>query len=110
MRVLVIDDDEQMRRTVQRLLSRTHEVSTAESASEALFLLTSETFDVILCDVHLGGMDGDDLLSRLSPLDASRVVFMTGDYLRDREFLAGHGLLMKPFSADTLVAALERAI
>jgi CheY-like chemotaxis protein len=66
MRVLAIDDDEQIRQTVHRLLSRTHEVFTAESASDALFLLTSETFDVILCDVHPGGTDGNELLSRLS--------------------------------------------
>jgi CheY-like chemotaxis protein len=108
MRVLVIDDEKLIRRAVQRLLWRTHEVVTVESASEALYLLASETFDAILCDVNLAGMNGDELLSRLSPLDAARVVFMTGgDLAHDRSFLAGHALLMKPFSFDTLVTALE---
>jgi CheY-like chemotaxis protein len=108
MRVLVIDDEKLMRRMVQRLLSRTHEVVTVESASEALYLLASESFDTILCDVNLAGMNGDELLSRLSPLDAERVVFMTGgDLAHDRGFLAGHALLMKPFSFDTLITALE---
>ena len=113
MRILVIDDEPPMLKVIQRLLSGEHEVLTAESASDAFFLLATfgGNLNVILCDVHLPGMDGPQFLSRLSPLDASRVVFMTGGarYAGDEAFLAGRDVLYKPFDARQLVAIIEAA-
>lgn len=106
MRILVIDDEKPVRRALQRLLARKYDVYTAESASEGLFLLACEAFDAILCDVNLGGMDGVELLSWLSPADAARLIFMTGDPLADGDFLSGHVLLRKPFTFEALVMAL----
>ena len=112
MRILVIDDERAILRVIERLLSRSgeHEIMTAESASDAFFLLANfrGTFGVILCDVHMAGMDGPEFLARLSPLDAARVVFMTGGLHRegDEERLAGRRIVMKPIDAAKLEAAI----
>ena len=104
MRVLVIDDEAPLLRVVKRLLSGVCEVATAESASDALVLLAEGSFDVILADLHLPGMDGRELLARLSPLAAARVVFMTGGACNEgeHEFLAGRETLWKPFEPEAL--------
>jgi len=113
MRVLVIDDEKSMLQVIQRFLSRTgdHEVMTAESASDAFFLLSSfrGAFDVILCDVHLAGMDAKEFVSRLGPRDAARVVLMTGGSCGsdDEAFLSEREVLLKPFSGERLQAVID---
>jgi CheY-like chemotaxis protein len=112
MRVLVIDDERPMLRIVEGLLagSGRHEVMTALSASDAFFYLAAVRgpFDVILCDLHLPEMGGKEFLSRLSPLQAARVVFMTGGSCgpADNQFLSKRAVLYKPFTAPELEAAL----
>jgi PAS domain S-box-containing protein len=81
-RVLVVDDEPHVTSSLQRVLSSEHEVATANSAHDALRMLSSDrAFDVILCDVMMPGMTGMDLyaeLARSAPEVSGRVVFMTG--------------------------------
>jgi DNA-binding response OmpR family regulator len=106
MRILVVDDEEMLRRLIARRLElHDHEVTVAESASEAFLCLAQETFDVILCDVHLQGMDGPIFLNRLSGLDAARVVLMTGD-----PSFEGENVLYKPFTIEQLFATIDAAL
>jgi CheY-like chemotaxis protein len=115
MRILVIDDEKPVLKVLERLLSRLgeHEVMTAESASDALYLMDSfrGAFGLILCDVHLTGMDGKEFLSRLSPRDAARIVFMTGGAYEaaDQELLSGRQVLLKPIDGEKLAALIHSA-
>lgn len=62
-RVLVVDDDKHILRTLQILLSEDgHDVFTAASAEAALPLLEEQILDVALLDLQLPGMSGTDLL------------------------------------------------
>jgi CheY-like chemotaxis protein len=111
MRVLVIDDERPILSVVERILvPKGYEVFTAESASEAFLLLASLrcSFDVILCDVQMPRMTGGEFLARLGPLDAARLVLMTGGSRGpfERRGLPGGQLLMKPFDGETLTAAI----
>ena len=55
--VLVIDDEKNMRLSLETVLGdEGYAVTTAESAEEALRLLEKETFFMAISDVHLGGM------------------------------------------------------
>lgn len=113
-KVLVIDDDALVARSVRRLLGRTHDVTVAGSGAEALeFLAAGRVFDVIFCDLMMPGMTGMDFhqeLLRSAPEVALRVVFATGGAFtpRAQEFLEGTNNLRveKPFD----LATLERAI
>ncbi len=63
--ILVVDDERNMRLSLQDLLAAEHyRVRTVESAEEALGLLERETFLLVITDVHLGGMSGTDFMKR----------------------------------------------
>jgi CheY-like chemotaxis protein len=61
--VLLVEDDPQLRRSIERMLAAAgYDVHSVVDALEALAALGRCTFDVILSDHHLGGMDGVQLL------------------------------------------------
>ena len=60
-KVLLVDDDEVIRHTLSKLLTHEgFEVTTAASVSEALGLINSDVYDVLLSDLHMPGA-GDGL-------------------------------------------------
>lgn len=64
-RVLVVDDDRAMCVTLERGLVRAgYDVVTASTGSEALDLLATDDFDVVVTDLQLGGMNGLELCKR----------------------------------------------
>jgi PAS domain S-box-containing protein len=87
LRVLVVDDEESVRRAVVRYLRRRgHEVREATEGEEALRMIAQEethgSFDVILSDLRMPGLGGEKLMQRLRERGgdlARRVVFLTGD-------------------------------
>ena len=117
-RVLVVDDEPFICSAIQRLLRRDHEVTTATSAREALSLVSDgQRFDVILSDLMMPEMSGEDLLTtlrKLAPEQARRVVIMTGGAFtpRSEEFLHSLDLphLTKPLTLEGLRAAIQRAL
>jgi PAS domain S-box-containing protein len=117
-RVLVLDDDPLVGRSMARLLQGAHEVTVISSPSEALARLErGERWDAILCDLmmpELSGMDVAERLARSAPELLPRVVYLTGGAFteRARKFLAeGRPFLEKPVEAQALrdrVAELVR--
>jgi CheY-like chemotaxis protein len=112
MRVLVIDDEAQFLRTLQRILQRGHEVQTAESASLAFSKVEGGGFDVILCDLHMPEMDGPAFVAKLSAIDAAKVIYTTGGAVEpgDQEFIDTHRVLAKPFTCAQLTDAMEAVV
>jgi PAS domain S-box-containing protein len=115
-RVLVVDDEPFVLRTLERILAPLHDVATASSAAEAMARITEAAgFDAILCDVMMPGMNGMELyraLERSRPELAARVIFVTGGALVDevRAFLerAGTPVVEKPFAPAQILAAVGR--
>ena len=65
-RILVIDDDQGVRETVQRMLRAAgYTVQTAESGEDGLALARGGAFDVILSDMRMTGISGIEVLRRL---------------------------------------------
>jgi PAS domain S-box-containing protein len=81
-RVLVVDDEPGIGRSLARALGHDHEVSTMTCARDALScLLESDIYDAVLCDVMMPEMTGVELyaeLERARPELAPRVLFFTG--------------------------------
>jgi len=117
-RILVVDDEEGLRKAFVRLLGRTHEVITAGSGEEAKALLENDRgFDVIFCDLMMSRMSGMELhawLSETDPALAGQVVFVTGgaftpgagDYLRK----VGNLRVDKPFDATAMLKMTEELV
>jgi CheY-like chemotaxis protein len=65
-RVLVVDDEPSVRTVLERILrANGFEVTTADGGAKALELAQSESFDLILLDVMMPGVDGQEVCARL---------------------------------------------
>jgi len=116
--VLLIDDEEGLRRAVLSFLKRRgmHAVAVGDGA-DALKALRHERFDVIVSDVRMPGMSGREFLERLRqehPAMVSRLVFSTGDtFATDTSALlreAGMPSLVKPYDFAKLEALLHEVV
>src|SRR5262249_30165918 len=65
-RVLVVDDEAMICRAIEQLLSDSHDVRVAMTGTDALALVASSTFDIILCDVMMPDMNGHELYRRVA--------------------------------------------
>ena len=123
-KVLLVDDDEDIRRIMQiRLRACGVEVQAASSAMQALWLAMKETPDVIVTDYHMPEGSGDYLVARLRAVPVLKsipVIVLTSasggfkrDYALERRFLGEYGVsafLSKPLKFDDLLEALARHI
>jgi signal transduction histidine kinase/CheY-like chemotaxis protein len=95
-RILLVDDEEMIRRPMVRFLSRRGaEVTEASDGLQALERLAAFAPHVILADLRMPKMDGAELYARLQaerPAMAERVLFLSGDITQ----LAGRGLAPVP--------------
>ena len=113
-RVLVVDDEPHFCTAVARILSAEHEVETTCDPADALRRVRAgDRFDLFLTDLGMPTMSGKELyeqLRRVSPEQASRMLFMTGGALTAAiaEFAERQAdrVLQKPLDADALRAAV----
>ena len=81
-RILVVDDDAQVRTAIARVLAGSHEVVEASGGREALGRVEAgDAFDAILCDLMMPDLSGMELYAALrarAPELAARVIVMTG--------------------------------
>ena len=109
-KVLVIDDEPMVARSLGRVLEPEHQVTVVLSAGEAHKRLTAgERYDVILCDLMMPQMTGMDLhaaLARSHPEQAAQMVFLTGGAFTSgaRAFLdsVSNQRIEKPFDMQHL--------
>jgi signal transduction histidine kinase/CheY-like chemotaxis protein len=114
-RVIVIDDEPLVLAAVRRLLEDEHDVIVETSAEAALELLLGDhRFDVVLCDLMMPGMRGDEMFAALQarlPDMSPRVLFMSGGAVTDTvsAFAATHAdaVVEKPLDATALLARVR---
>jgi CheY-like chemotaxis protein len=113
--LLVIDDDDCVRRTLARMLRRDFTVSCASDVESALARIDAgDVYDVILCDRNLPRLSGQDFYERLMARPcglAARVVIITGqEPEHDDEFatMLGDRYLMKLTPRAELLSTLFR--
>jgi CheY-like chemotaxis protein len=117
-KVLVIDDDPDIRTVLGKALSGAgYEVVTAESGRDAMGVLAREDFEVILSDVRMPELDGPNLFHFLEqhlPAAKNRIIFVTGDISNQEtmKFLgeSGRPHLIKPVNMAKLLAVVEAVI
>lgn len=110
--VAVVDDDASVRTALKRLLRTIgYDVQLFSSAED--FLAQNVVPDCVILDVHLPGLSGLDVETRLSRGGAApAVVFITGydsPGARDAFEQAGRPWLRKPFDEQRLIDAISRA-
>ncbi|MEN9938380.1 MAG: hypothetical protein RLZZ387_4959 [Chloroflexota bacterium] len=114
-RVLVVDDEVAIGMLVRRALERAGmSVEVAHNGREALELFGVRRYDVVLCDLRLPDVSGQELhahIQRAAPDTARRMVFLTGDATSPEavQFLARSGCryISKPFDLRGLVGVVR---
>ncbi len=116
MKILVVDDERNIRESLQRLLSL-EEIDSASAADgrEALELLRAEQFDAIVTDLRMPVMGGQELLERAREEGVRCPVIMISALgeIRDAVSALKSGAsdyLLKPFEPDELIHKLKAAI
>ena len=114
--VLVVDDDPDVLRAVCRLLrSQGYSVTSTNNGAEAARFVHGRSFDVIVSDIKMPGMDGIQLLREVREHDLHvPVVLVTGEpavstAVQALEYGAFH-YLTKPVDADALARAVAKAV
>jgi DNA-binding NtrC family response regulator len=112
--VLVVDDEKNMRRSLQTMLGdEGYAVRAAESAEQALELLAQEPFFMVITDARLGGMSGYDFLAKIKgrwpDLPALMITAYATPKLAVEAIKAGAiDYLSKPFEPEELFHAVAR--
>ena len=116
--ILVIDDDESMRKSLNRILERNgYEVLTASDGREGIRKFRDGNIDLIITDIYMPDSDGFEFLLNLKQEDEDvKIISMSGGSktLREGELflsmskaLGAHYALKKPFSNDELLLAIK---
>lgn len=116
MKILLVDNDAQVLRGLSRTIQCEIEdwsVETASSGAEALEMLDSASFNVVVSDMRMSGMDGDELLRLIEGRHPNVFrVILSGQ--ADRETVLSavrpmHQYLSKPCNLDVLIDVVRRA-
>jgi DNA-binding NtrC family response regulator len=112
--VLVIDDEKNMRRSLQTMLEdEGYAARTVESAEQGLALVAREPFFMVITDAHLNGMSGYELLGRLRQSHPELPLLMITAYATPKlavEAIKAGAIdyLAKPFEPEELLHAVSR--
>jgi PAS domain S-box-containing protein len=114
-KVLVVDDELDIRDACERILTRTgFQVLKASRGEEGLALLAKEEVDIMLLDLKMPGMDGLDVLKRIRDLGKMiQVIVITGYATVETAIEAmkqgAYDFIPKPFEPDQLRIVVNRA-
>ena len=115
-KVLVVDDEEKVRKYMSRLLKiRGFDVDTASDGTTALSMIHESDVDIVLLDVLMPGIDGITVLKEIKKTKpAIEVVMLTGNASVETAIegmrIGAFDYLLKPVDLDNLYLCLREAL
>jgi putative nucleotidyltransferase with HDIG domain len=115
-KILIVDDEDMIRDLCYHILTAEgYQVTAASSAAAALEELGASYMDLLITDIKMPAMDGLELFERVKQLNLDIVtIFMTGHGTLDtaiESLMRGvDGFVLKPFTQEELLSAVERAM
>ncbi|HSH18888.1 MAG TPA: sigma-54 dependent transcriptional regulator [Draconibacterium sp.] len=113
--ILIVDDESSVRDSLYNwFIEDGYHVAVAEDAKKALTILESDSFDIVLADIKMPGMDGLEMLSRIKTIRKDTIVIMMTAFatvetavqaLKDGAF----DYVTKPFDPDDLSHLIRNA-
>jgi CheY-like chemotaxis protein len=116
--ILVVDDENSIQTLLRDVLNMDgHQVDVASSGAEALRCMFDRQYDLIITDIKMPEMSGQEFYRRVREIDheqAERMVFITGDTVNvaTRQFLqrVSNPCLVKPFKVEEIREVVERQL
>jgi two-component system NtrC family sensor kinase len=114
-RILIVDDEEPVRKLFAEYLSENYSCAQAADAQEALELLSKEPFALVLTDIQMPGLGGIELLRKITELYADTAVIIVSGIDRiqrviDAIRVGASDYIVKPCELDVLALRVERAL
>ncbi|MDP7693194.1 MAG: response regulator, partial [Vicinamibacterales bacterium] len=115
-RILVADDHDSLRRGIARALRETgHDVEEAENGNAAIEKLHNGQFDVVVCDLKMGGSDGLDVLRSAKALHSpTAVILMTAfgsvQTAVEAMRIGAFDYVQKPFEIEEMELKIDKAL
>lgn len=114
-RILIVDDEKSVRETLREMLEyEGYEVVEADSGLQALDLFSQNSFDVVLCDIKMPGMDGMELLDKILQSYDIPVIMISGhgtiDTAVDAIKKGAFDFIIKPFDLNRLLISIRNAL
>jgi two-component system KDP operon response regulator KdpE len=114
-RILVVDDDMQIRRVLRTTLSAArYEVDTASSGEEALEMMKDRQYHLVLLDLSMPGVDGLELCRTLRATSEAEIIIVSVRSI-EKDIIAGldagaDDYVTKPFRMPELLARIRSAL
>ncbi|MCP4131595.1 MAG: response regulator [bacterium] len=114
-RILVVEDNERSATTIKdALVNGGYEVAIANNGQSALDMFKEASFEVVITDIEMPVMDGNELISQLIKFPVEPLIFvLTGheetDYIIDTMRKGVYDYLIKPIAINELLVKVERA-
>src|SRR5690349_14924753 len=118
-RILIIDDDEQIRSLLRQMLERAgHEIIDASNGVEGMHIFRAENPDLVITDLIMPEKEGIETLTELRrEFPTVPVIAMSGggrlgtrDYLPIAKQLGARRTIAKPFSRDEMLEAVKSVL
>lgn len=111
-KILIVEDDFDINRLLQKILTKEgHEVASAFSGTEGGLRLSLEKFDLVLCDLMLPGMSGEELIKQIRKVYAFPIIALTAKGALDDKVnvleLGADDYITKPFEPRELLARIQ---
>ena len=112
-KILIVEDDVFSRGAMEKILeSHNYETSSCATAEEAIILLQEESFEILITDLKMQGMDGLELIKEARKVDPEiSTILVTGLATEENKFKAkehgAKGFFPKPIEWDELIVLLE---
>jgi DNA-binding NtrC family response regulator len=114
--ILIVDDEEHVRKSLSMLLrSHNYQVSQASNAQQALKKITQAKIDLVLCDIYLPGLSGIEILEKIKAADGHIPVIMMTAYGSIESAVecmskGAYNYISKPIKIETLTVLIEKAL
>ncbi|MCP4107712.1 MAG: sigma-54-dependent Fis family transcriptional regulator [Desulfobacteraceae bacterium] len=114
--ILIVDDELSMREVLKLIMKREgYEVSCAENGRKAISVIEKKHFDLLLCDIRLGDIEGIEVLKAAKKHNQNTVVIMISAYATAETAVeamnkGAYDYLPKPFDNDELILAVAKGL
>ena len=113
--LLFVDDDNLIRETLCAFFAESHECHSADRAEQALAFLEFENYDLILTDLSMPGLDGQQLLKRVKQTHPDTPVIVISGICSEEEgqssvALGAFAFIRKPFRLEDIEDTINQAL